>query len=64
MGRLHLQLRISEKPRARQNRKAVTLMSGLAATATTTSAMQRFNVNPSSEHELYLRLFITCGGGL
>jgi hypothetical protein len=22
------------------------------------------NVNPTSEHELFLRLFITCGGGL
>jgi hypothetical protein len=22
------------------------------------------NVNPTSEHALFLRLFITCGGGL
>jgi hypothetical protein len=26
--------------------------------------MLLFIVNPSTEHELYLKLFITCGGGL
>jgi hypothetical protein len=25
---------------------------------------QLVNVNPTCEHGLYLRLFITCGGGL
>jgi hypothetical protein len=26
--------------------------------------MLLFTINPPSEHELYLKLFITCGGGL
>jgi hypothetical protein len=33
-------------------------------TPTTESAMRRsINVNPTSEHELYLKLFVTNGGG-
>jgi hypothetical protein len=28
------------------------------------SFMLLFDVNPTTEHELYLKLFITCGGGL
>jgi hypothetical protein len=26
--------------------------------------MREFENNPPGEHELYLKLFITCGGGL